>query len=217
MRFIFEQHLLGGDRNFGYLIGDRETGEAALVDPSNHPEMLLERASQQHLEINWILNTHSHQDHTNGNSAVKKATGAPLAAHVSSPERPDFPLEDGAAFAVGSIEIQTWHVPGHCSDHLIFYIPSYDVCITGDHLFIGKIGGTMGDTAAREQWDSFQKMFKNVADTATIWPGHHFGCRPSSTLSLEKATNPFLLCKTFEEFLDLKQKWPSFKVQHGLC
>jgi hypothetical protein len=34
MRFILEQVRTGGDRNFGYLLGDREAGEGVLIDPS---------------------------------------------------------------------------------------------------------------------------------------------------------------------------------------
>ena len=50
----------------------------------------------------------------------------------------------------------------------------------------------------------------------TVWPGHDYGVRPSSTLALEKRTNPFLLCENLEAFLKLKRDWPAFKAQHGL-
>jgi hydroxyacylglutathione hydrolase len=55
-----------------------------------------------------------------------------------------------------------------------------------------------------------------VPDDATVWPGHDYGARPSSTMALEKSTNPFLMCRTVNEFLDLKATWPSFKKEHGL-
>ena len=47
MRLVFEQVRTGGDRNFGYLIGDREAGRAVLVDPSYSPAALVERAAAQ--------------------------------------------------------------------------------------------------------------------------------------------------------------------------
>ena len=38
MQLIFEQIRAGGDRNFGYLLGDRDTGRGVLIDPSSSPE-----------------------------------------------------------------------------------------------------------------------------------------------------------------------------------
>lgn len=53
-------------------------------------------------------------------------------------------------------------------------------------------------------------------DDATVWPGHDYGVRPSSTLGLEKRTNPFLRCESLEAFRALKRHWPAFKAEHGL-
>ena len=61
-----------------------------------------------------------------------------------------------------------------------------------------------------------QRLVAEVPDDATVWPGHDYGARPSSTMALEKSTNPFLLCRTVNEFLQLEGDWPSFKKEHGL-
>lgn len=61
MRFVFEQLRLGGDRNFGYLLGDREAGEGVLIDPSFDPAAAVGRARAQGLRITAILNTHGTQ------------------------------------------------------------------------------------------------------------------------------------------------------------
>jgi len=53
-------------------------------------------------------------------------------------------------------------------------------------------------------------------ETATVWPGHDYGARPSSTLHMEKLSNPFLRCGNLQEFLRLKDDWPIFKSRHGL-
>jgi hypothetical protein len=55
-----------------------------------------------------------------------------------------------------------------------------------------------------------------VPDSTTIWPGHDYGVRPSSTMALERATNPFLRCESLDEFLKMKAAWPVFKKEHGL-
>lgn len=216
MDFIFEQFRTGGDRNLGYLLGDRTAGAGALVDPSFDPRSLVDRAWAQGLDVELILNTHGHEDHTNGNARAKELTGAPVAAHPDSPAGPAVPLEDGITVTVGSIGLNVHHVPGHADDHLAFHVSDYGVALTGDLLFVGKIGGTAGEAAAREEYESLEHLLSVLPDHTTIWPGHDFGCRPSSTVALEKATNPFLRCKDVDEFLELKRTWASYKEEHGL-
>ena len=217
MNFIFEQMRTGGDRNFGYVLGDRSAGSGVLVDPSFDPETLIERAEAQGLEVQMIINTHGHADHTNGNARAKELTGAPLAAYRTAASAPDVPLKDGDTLEPGSLKLRFLHVPGHADDHLLIHIAEYGVAITGDLLFVGKIGGTSGEAAAREEYESLERALRELPDATTVWPGHDFGCRPASTIGLEKATNPFLLCEDFDEFLELKRTWSSFKAEHGLA
>jgi glyoxylase-like metal-dependent hydrolase (beta-lactamase superfamily II) len=217
MNFIFEQIRTGGDRNFGYLLGDRAAGIAALIDPAYAPASLVERATVQGLEVELILNTHGHQDHTNGNDRGRELTGAPVAAHESAHPPPDVPLVDGQSIELGSLELQILHVPGHADDHVLIHLPEQRVAITGDLLFVGKIGGTGTAEAARAEYRSLQRVLEELADDTTIWPGHDYGCRPSSTIALEKLVNPFLRCEDFESFLELKKQWPTFKEEHGLA
>ncbi len=216
MKFIFEQIPTGGDRNFGYLIADRDARVAALVDPSYRPDLLLDRAQAQGLNVAYILNTHGHHDHTNGNAAVLAATTAKVAASAAGDIVPDIALQDGQVLHVGSIAIEVLHTPGHCPDHVVFHLPEYGVAITGDHLFVGKIGGTVTEEATQQQFRSLRRICQHLPDHTTVWPGHDVGCRPSSTMAWEKATNPFLLTPDLDAFLKLKISWAAYKTQHGL-
>ena len=217
MRFIFEQVRTGGDRNFAYLIGDRDARVAAIVDPSYAPEAVVERAEAQGLRTEYIINTHGHGDHTNGNAEAKRRTGAPVVAFRGASTSPDIPVDDGAMLRLGSLSLEVIHVPGHSDDHIAIYLEEQRVAITGDHLFVGKIGGTGTDGAARTEYKSLQKILERFSDDVTIWPGHDYGCRPSSTMALEKATNPFLLrMGQIDEFLKLKREWATFKADNGL-
>jgi hydroxyacylglutathione hydrolase len=213
---IFEQIRVGGDRNFGYLLGDRDAGQALVIDPSYSPHVFVDRSRDQGLTITGIVNTHGHEDHINGNSEVKETTGARVAAHVKSPAQPDVPLADGQELSVGSLRLQFLHVPGHAEDHVTIFEVTNQILITGDLLFVGKVGGTRTDEDARAEWHSLQRVLASVPDTATVWPGHDYGARPSSTIALENATNPFLRCRDVEAFLQMKADWPSFKKTHGL-
>src|SRR5690242_7170393 len=81
MTLVFEQIRSGGDRNFGYLLGDRDAGTAVLVDPSYSPEAFVQRARDQKLSVSHVVNTHGHPDHLNGNETAVALTGARVAAH----------------------------------------------------------------------------------------------------------------------------------------
>jgi glyoxylase-like metal-dependent hydrolase (beta-lactamase superfamily II) len=214
--FVFEQIRVGGDRNFGYLLGDRKARVAAAIDPSFSPALFHERALAQGLAITHILNTHGHGDHTNGNAELKRLTGAKVAAHRDARPAPDLPLKDGDTLTLGSVGIRMLDVPGHTEDHLLFFLPNERVAITGDLLFVGKVGGTGNDREARAEHESLRRVVGELPPETTIWPGHDYGCRPSSTLALEALSNPFLRTKDLAEFLELKRRWPDFKQQHGL-
>lgn len=216
MRFVFEQIRTGGDRNFAYLLGDREAGEGAVVDPSYDPAGVVSRAEAQGLDVRWIINTHGHPDHTSGNEKARKLTNARVVAYRESPIRPDQPVDDGGRLELGSLELRFLHVPGHCDDHLLVHLPQKRVALTGDLLFVGKVGGTANDELARVEYESLRKALRELPDDTTIWPGHDYGCRPASTVSLEKETNPFLLAEDLDAFLKLKREWASFKAEHGL-
>jgi glyoxylase-like metal-dependent hydrolase (beta-lactamase superfamily II) len=217
MQLIFEQIRSGGDRNFGYLLGDREAGIGVLIDPSYSPEAFVQRAREQGLRITHIVNTHGHPDHINGNEQAQALTQAPVMAFAGSPlVTGDIAIRDGEELSVGALRLRFIHVPGHCPDHVVVFEPSWQLLITGDLIFVGKVGGTSTDADARTEWDSLQRVLAACPDETTVWPGHDYGVRPSSTIALERATNPFLRCANVDAFIALKRDWPAYKQRLGL-
>lgn len=213
---IFEQVEVGGDRNFGYLIGDERSREAAIVDAGFAPERMLQEAARYGLTVRYIISTHSHKDHVAGNDHVAARTAAPVVMHESTAHRCDLRVKDNEKLPLGSARLRFLHTPGHIPDHLC--ILADDKLLTGDLLFVGKIGGTgphFPGSDPRQQWDSLHRLMQ-LDPTIEVWPGHNYGVRPSSTIGEEIATNPFLLCKTFEDFLYLKEHWAEYKKAHGI-
>ena len=159
MQLIFEQVAVGGDRNYGYLLGDRDAKVGVLIDPSYSPEAMVQRARAQGLTISHVINTHGHPDHINGNETACKLTGARLAAYKDSTlVRPEVGIADGDEIAVASLRLRCLYVPGHCPDHITLYEPRWRLLITGDLLFVGKVGGTGNDADGRTEWDSLQSV-----------------------------------------------------------
>jgi glyoxylase-like metal-dependent hydrolase (beta-lactamase superfamily II) len=213
---VFEQVRLGGDRNFGYLLGDRSAKVAVIVDPAYAPDLLVERAQAQGLRISHIVNTHGHSDHIEGNPKAIELTGAPVAAFAGSAAAPDIELADGQSLPIGAFSLTCLHTPGHADDHLVLHEPRHGILLTGDLLFVGKVGGTRTEEEGRVEWRSLQRLLATAPDAATVWPGHDYGVRPTSTIGLEKKTNPFLQCADVEAFLQFKKDWPTFKQANGL-
>jgi glyoxylase-like metal-dependent hydrolase (beta-lactamase superfamily II) len=208
---IFEQIRTGGDRNFAYLLGDEASKQAALVDPSNSPEKCVDRAEDQGLKVVYIINTHGHYDHTDGNDAVRRRTGAKLVANGG---RADIRVGDGDTVSLGNLTLQIIHTPGHTEDGICILAEGH--LVTGDTLFVGKVGGTDFSTGASKEFKSLKKLL-DLPDETTVWPGHDYGTAPSSTIGNERLTNPFLTrINDLEAFVDLKQNWAEYKQKHGI-
>ena len=211
---IFEQIRTGGDRNFAYLVGDERSKTAAVVDPSNSPESVLHVANTHGLKILYIINTHGHYDHTNGNEALRKATNAKIVQHSSSGRGADVTVEDGDCLEIDSLRLQMIHTPGHTQDSICVLVE--DKLMTGDTLFVGKVGGTSSDSSARQEYESLHKKLMTLPHTTEIYPGHDYGTESSSTVDKERRSNPFILQKTFEDFVHLKNNWAQYKREHGI-
>ncbi len=206
---IFEQIPISGDRNFAYLLVDPESREAALVDPGADAARLLERVRHYGARLALVIHTHGHPDHTGASEAVRRATGARLAAFRSG----DLPLEDGVV-PLGSAVLRILHTPGHTPDSIC--VLAGGKLMTGDTLFVGKVGGTSDESSARLEYDALHAKICALPPETEVWPGHDYGVRPSSTIGEEIRTNPFLLGESFAEFLDLKKNWAEYKRIHGI-
>lgn len=214
---IFEQIRVDGDRNFAYLIGDDATHDAAIVDPSYAPERTLDRATHHALTVRYVISTHSHPDHIAGNAYVLERTKASEVLHESSPHPSHVRVKDDEELAVGAIHLRFLHTPGHIPDHVC--VLARNKLLTGDLLFVGKVGGTGGHFVGsdpKQEWESLQRLMK-LDGSIEVWPGHDYGAAPSSTIGREAASNPFLLCKNLEEFLHLKDHWAEYKKAHGIA
>ena len=211
---IFQQIKAGGDRNFGYLIGDEETKTAAVVDPSSNPDALYQAAKGHNLKIEYIFGTHGHGDHTGGIAALKEKTGAKVVMHKSSYFNSDVQVVDGDTLKLGKLEFKIIHTPGHTPDSMCIFVGNK--LITGDTLFVGKIGGTSTTQEAQTEYNSLFNKLMNLDNSIEVYPGHDYGVAPTSTIGNEKQTNPFLLRKDFKDFKWLKDNWAAYKLEHGI-
>ena len=209
---VFQQLEVGSHSVFAYLLGDPESGEAAVVDPAADVDHLIEMADKQGLKIVRIINTHGHVDHVMGNAEMKEKTGAEIIIHAAEADyldkvgdfwlkmfnarkspRADRIVNDGDIIRVGSYEWEVIHTPGHTPGGICLYYASAGICITGDTLFVGSVGRTDGPKGSWSQMiDSIRTRLLSLPDDTEIFPGHNYGLSTTSTIGHERVTNPFL-------------------------
>jgi glyoxylase-like metal-dependent hydrolase (beta-lactamase superfamily II) len=211
---IFHQIDAGGDRNFAYLMADGEHGIAALFDPPPDASRYLPLVEKHRLEVAYIIATHGHDDHTSGMSEAKKRVGGRTVACGESRVNADIRVGDGDTLRLGTMTLTFIHTPGHTDDSMC--VLGGKKLVTGDTLFVGKVGGTGYGEDARNEYDSLHNKLMTLDDDVEVYPGHNYGVKPASTIGHERRTNPFLLCGSFESFLELKRNWLEYKKEHGI-
>jgi len=197
---IFKQIAVGTFQNFSYIIGDDETKAAAMIDPAWQVDKLLKICEELGLKVKYVINTHSHQDHAEGNEKVAKLTGAKIIMQKNSPLRKDIAVKDGDVIEIGSTRIKAMHTPGHCPDHICLLTDGK--LLTGDSLFVGECGRT--DLTGGNPSDMYDSLFNKILrldDNVEVYPGHDYGNRPSSTIGYERQNNYTLKPRSLDEFV----------------
>jgi glyoxylase-like metal-dependent hydrolase (beta-lactamase superfamily II) len=197
---IFKQIPVGTFQNFSYIIGDEETKTGAIIDPAWETDRLLRLNQQMGLKIHYIINTHSHSDHVQGNEQVAKRTGAKIVMHEQAPLRKDIAVKDGDVIEIGSVNAKVIHTPGHCPDHICLLVNGK--LLTGDTLFVGECGRT--DLAGGDPGQMYDSLFNKLLplqDSIEVYPGHNYGAKSSSTIGYERKNNYTLKPRTREEFI----------------
>ncbi len=176
-----------------YVVGCEETKEAAVIDPGmdneSEAEPILDFIKQNSLRTKYIINTHGHPDHIDGNSIIKKATGAPILIHKnhSTHVHADRKLHDGDVIQVGTLNLVVLHTPGHTPDGISLLVDK--AVFTGDALFAGSVGRTdFSGGSFQELINSIKTKLFHLPDSLKVYPGHG----PSTTIGDEKRHNPFL-------------------------
>lgn len=211
-KVYLRQVEVGPMQNFVYLIGDRERGQAVMVDPAWDVDRLVDLAAGDGMEIVGGLVSHWHPDHTNQVEQLLTKTKSKLHVHKAEKEildkmagRADVVTHTGGdVLEVGDVKIRFVHTPGHTpgSQCFLVEIPGGDgALVSGDTLFVGACGRTdFPGGSPEEMWRSLD-MLKKLPDATLLLPGHDYGDRAISTIEHERDTNPMMLFPSMEAFV----------------
>ncbi len=199
-QMILEQLKLGTMANLCYVLGDEPSRKAAVVDPHGEIDRIMSVIQAHGLEVEFIVNTHTHWDHVAGNEELKRRTGAAVLTHPMGRVDRDRTVEDGDRLSLGETTIQVLYTPGHSPDGICLLVDGK--LLTGDTLFIGECGRTDlpgGDPG--EMYHSLFGVILELDEEIEVFPGHDYGDRPHATLGHEKRHNYTLEPRTKEEFI----------------
>ena len=204
---IIKQLTVGPIMANCFILGCEDTLQAAVIDPGDEADRILQVLAGDKLTVTQIINTHGHFDHVSANKPMKGATGAPISIHPldapmlttlsrsaaawglsaeDSPE-PDKTIEDGDTISVGNLAIKVLHTPGHTPGGVSLLVA--EAVFVGDTLFQGSIGRTDfpgGDFETLR--DSIHNKLFTLDEKTTVYPGHN----QPTTIGHEKRSNPFV-------------------------
>jgi len=210
-RYSIDAIELGPMENFIYLISDKKTQQAAVVDPAWEVSDILKLAKEKGVTITDILLTHSHFDHINGVEGILKNHDAQL--HLLKDEakfwgeslaHPSL-HHGGDTIKIGGgngVEIKILHTPGHTPGSACYHID--DNLIAGDTLFVfgcGRCDLQGGDPNV--MYDTLNKLGQMPGDTL-ILPGHNYAEKTTATMQEQCEGNPFMFFDKADDFAEYR-------------
>lgn len=202
---IIEQILVTPMAVFCYLIADERGGTACLIDPAGDFELILQTIEKHNVTVRWIINTHGHWDHTSGNPEMMRLTKSSLLIHeadtgfIQSTSQTKFKeyrneqitqnqvvlLTDKDQIVFGKCAVNVIHTPGHSPGSICLY--QQGNLFTGDTLFTEGYGRTdLPGGSTKQLLNSIENKILSLPGETIIWPGHHYGRKPTSTVKEQR-------------------------------
>lgn len=160
--------------NYIYLVGDSELGLAMAIDPGD-AEPVRRALRQRDMNLELILLTHHHRDHTAGAAALAEEYGAP----ILGPAKEKTFLSDlsrgvsgGETVAFSTLRGQVLDTSGHTIGHVAYYFPQIKALFCGDALFSLGCGRLFEGTAA-QMWEAL-KLMRGLPDDTQVYFGHEY-------------------------------------------
>jgi hydroxyacylglutathione hydrolase len=192
-----------------YLIADRESGVAVVVDPQWDVAPYQRLARLHGVRIGHVLETHNHADHVSGHGRLAHGAGAVIHIHeLAAAEYEHEAFADGWVLELGDLRIEVIHTPGHRPEHSCFLLSDASrggapwALLSGDSLFIGDVArpdlAVEPREGAAEMFRSLHERLLKLPDEVEVWPGHLGGSlcggsgldlKTSSTIGFERRHN----------------------------
>ena len=184
-----------------YLVGDRSSATAAIVDPQRDIDRYVADAAELGLQIRHVFLTHFHADFVAGHLELRDRTGAAIYLGASAKAEYAFtPMADGASLEFGRVRLTVLETPGHTIESISILVFDLDrdavqpqAILTGDTLFIGDVGrpdlraslGWSADQLGKHLYRSLHDKLLPLPDATLVYPAHGAGSLCGKQLSKE--------------------------------
>jgi len=166
--------MLAVNDNYSFVLHDDVTNVTAVVDPAQ-AEPVMAFLNEKGWSLDYILTTHHHWDHVNGNLALKKQMACQVVGNASEAHRIpgiDIPVKPGEYFMMGSAKAQILLLPGHVNGHIGYHFPQTGMLFSGDVIF--SMGcGRLFEGTAEEAFGSL-KQIAALPDETKIYAAHEY-------------------------------------------
>jgi len=164
------------DDNYIWMLHD---GHRALVVDPGDAEPVLQALQHEGVQLQGILVTHHHGDHTGGVATLREATGASVLGPAIEPmPEPIRRLRGGDTAELLGLKFQVLDVPGHTAGHIAYFCEidgEAPVLFCGDTLFSGGCGRLFEGTA--------QQMLASLSTLGALPDPTRVCCAHEYTLS----------------------------------
>lgn len=192
---IFRQLFDSPTGTLTYLLADKSSGEAILIDPVFEQHLRdLALIRELNLELLCTLETHVHADHVTGAWLMREAVSSRIGiARVAGTEGADLQLEEGMEITFGAWSLQVRATPGHTDGCLTFVLSDQTMAFTGDALLIRGAGRTdFQQGNPQTLFQSVRGQILSLPDDCLLYPGHDYNGRTVTTVGEERHHNPRL-------------------------
>jgi sulfur dioxygenase len=203
--FVFRQLFEHKSYTYTYLLADKNTKEAVLIDPViDTVGRDVKLVQDLGLKLLYALNTHVHADHITGTGRLKAhlSTCKSVIAEVSTAEA-DVKIKHGDTIKFGKFTLEVRSTPGHTDGCITYVWMEKGMAFTGDALLIRGCGRTdfqQGDP--RKLYESVHKQILSLPDNFLLYPAHDYTGQTVTTVQEEKKFNP-RLTKPVDTFVDI--------------
>ena len=200
---LFRQFFDPESSTYTYLIADKQTKDAVLVDTVlEQVDRDLQVLDGLELTLRYCLETHIHADHITGAGKLRQQTGCRVMVPQNATARSaDHSLADLETLVVGAVVIQAIATPGHTQGHLAYLVNNTHL-LTGDALLIRGCGRTDlqgGDPG--DLYDAVTQRLFTLPDDTLVYPCHDYKGRTVSTIVEEKCLNPRFADRSRDQFI----------------
>ncbi len=190
-----------------YLVYDKETKRAAVIDPGDAADFLENKIEENGIKPEAILLTHGHYDHIMAADTLRNDYGIPIIAAenevpvLADPDislvtefagipyslTPDETVREGDIIETAGFKFRVLETPGHTVGSCCFFCEDEQVLFSGDTLFKVSFGRVDFPTGSpKDMVSSVKRLLAEFADDVIVYPGH----MEKTTIGYEKRYNP---------------------------